>query len=230
MIEFPGVANPAREGPQPQTTASGRLFKPHSGVGTGLLVLHPWWGLNQTVLDYAARLASEGFVVLAPDLFGDGEPPATTIEDAERRATASEADDGVLVEQRALGAADWLVEETGGSIGAIGFSFGAAYALWLGAKRPDKVQAIAVYYGTAGPVKGQAPVVGHFATDDQFEPAENIDDLEKQLTDAGREVTLYRYEGTKHWFAEHDRPEYDAPAAAMAYSRTLHFLNRHLGE
>ena len=158
-------------------------------MGRGVLVLHPWWGLNQTILDYAARLAGEGFVVLAPDLFGDGEPPATTVEDAERRATASEADGGVAVEQRALGAADWLVERTVGPIGVVGFSFGAAYALWLGAKRPDKIAGIVVYYGTAGPVKGQAPVLGHFATDDQFEPAENIDDLEKQLTEAEREFT-----------------------------------------
>lgn len=216
MIEFPG--------------GSGHLFAPLSGVGSGVLVLHPWWGLNQTVLDYAARLAGEGFVVLAPDLFGDGEPPATSIADAERRATGSEADGGVGVEQRALGGADWLVERTGGPIGVVGFSFGAAYALWLGAKRPESIAGIVVYYGTAGPVQGQAPVLGHFATDDQFEPAENIEDLEQQLTEAEREFTLHRYEGLKHWFAESDRPEYDAPSAAMAYARTLHFLNRQLGQ
>jgi carboxymethylenebutenolidase len=217
-------------GEQPQIAASGRLFTPHSGVGTGILVLHPWWGLNQTILDYAARLAGESFVVLAPDLYGDGQPPVTTIEDAERRSSASEEDDGVAVEQRALGAADWLIERTEGPIGVIGFSFGAGYALWLGAKRPDKVKAIVVYYGTGGSAKGEAPVLGHFATDDPYETAENVDDLEKQLTDAGREVTIDRYEGNKHWFAEQDRPEYDAPAAAMAYSRTLHFLRRHLGQ
>lgn len=230
MIEFPGVANPAREGEQPKITAKGQLFAPHSGVGTGILVLHAWWGLNQTILDYAKRLSSEGFVVLAPDLF-DGEI-ADTIEGAEALSQRHEGSDEeqVALEQRVLGAANWLVERTGGSIAAIGFSFGAGYALWLGRKMPDKIAAIAVYYGTGGPVDGKAPVLGHFATDDQFEPAENVDDLEKQLTDAGREGTMLRYDGTKHWFAEHDRPEYDAPSAAMAYSRTLHFLNRHLGQ
>lgn len=230
MIEFPGVPNPAREGEQPKISATGRLFLPHSGVGPGVLVLHPWWGLNQTILDYAKRLSTENFVVFAPDLFGDGQPPTTTIEDAERRASAAEADGGVGAEQRALGAADWLAEYTEGPIAVIGFSFGAAYALWLGAKRPDSVKGIVVYYGTAGPVKGQTPVLGHFATDDQFEPAENIDDLKQQLADQGREGTILRYEGTKHWFAEQDRPEYDAPAAVQAYSRTLHFLNRQLGQ
>jgi carboxymethylenebutenolidase len=230
MIEFRGVPNPAREGEQPTITGNGQLFTPHSGIGPGVLVLHPWWGLNQTILDYAKRLSSEGFVVFAPDLFGDGEPPATTIEAAERRANAAEADGGIAAEQRALGAAHWLIEHTEGPIAAIGFSFGAGYALWLAGKRPESVKGVVVYYGTMDPVKGQAPVLGHFATDDPFEPAENIDNLEGQLVDQGREGTILRYEGTKHWFAEHDRPEYDAPAAAQAYSRTLHFLNRQLSE
>ncbi len=73
-------------------------------------------------------------------------------------------------------------------------------------------------------------MLGHFATDDQFETPENIDDLKQQLSEAGREGTILTYEGTKHWFAERDRPEYDAQAAAQAYSRTLHFLNRQLGQ
>ena len=230
MIEFPGVPNPAREGDQPKITVKGRLFKPHSGLGPGVLVLHPWWGLNQTILDYAQRLASENYVVLAPDLFDDGEPPATTIEDAERRSSAVEADGGVLAEQRALGAADYLIEQTGRSIAVIGFSFGAGYALWLAAKRPESVDGVVLYYGTGGPVKGEAPVLGHFATDDPFETEENIEDLKQQLSDAGREGTILTYEDTKHWFAERDRPEYNAQAAAQAYSRTLHFLNRQLGQ
>jgi carboxymethylenebutenolidase len=230
MIEFPGLPNPAREGEQPKITAKGRLFAPHSGVGPGVLVLHPWWGLNQTILDYAARLAGEGFVVLAPDLF-DGET-ADTIEGAETLSQRHEGSDEeqIALEQRALGAAAWLTERTGGSIAALGFSFGAGYALWLGRKMPEQVAAIVIYYGTGGPVDGKAPVLGHFATDDPFETAESIDDLEKQLTDQQREGTILRYDGARHWFAEQDRPEYDAPAAAMAYSRTLHFLNRHLGE
>jgi len=229
MIEYPGVPNPAREGEQPRVTGSGQLFAPHSGIGPGVVVLHPWWGLNQTIVDYAKRLSTEGFVVFAPDLF-EGEV-ADTIEGAEKLAQRAEgSDEGqIAVEQRALGAADWLIERTEGPIVAIGFSFGAGYALWLAAKRPESVKGVVVYYGTMSPIKGQAPVLGHFATDDPFEPAENVDGLEGQLVDQGREGTILRYEGTKHWFAEHDRPEYDAQAAAQAYARTLHFLNRQLG-
>jgi len=229
MIEYPGVPNPAREGEQPNITGSGQLFAPHSGIGPGVLVLHPWWGLNQTILAYAKRLSSEGFVVFAPDLFEGA--TADTVEGAEALSQRAEgSDEGqIALEQRVLGAAAWLVEQTEGRIVPVGFSFGAGYALWLGRKLPDQIAGIVVYYGTGGPVSGSAPVLGHFASDDPFESAENVDDLEGQLVDQGRENTILRYEGTKHWFAEHDRPEYDAPAAAQAYSRTLHFLNRQLG-
>ena len=65
---------------------------PASGRGPGVLVAHPWWGLNQTIRDYGAALAAEGFVVGLPDLF-DGSI-ATTIEGAEtliRRPTGRRA-------------------------------------------------------------------------------------------------------------------------------------------
>ena len=228
MIEFPGVANPAREGPQPQTTARGQLFEPRTGSGPGVLVLHAWWGLNETVLDFARNLGQEGFTVFAPDLFDDGKPPATTIEDAEQRSSAVEADGGVMAEQRALGAADWLVAHTGGAIGAVGFSFGAGYALWLGKRRPEAVRAIVVYYGTGGPIDGQAPVMGHFAADDPYETEENVADLEEQLRAAGRRGVIHRDPDTKHWFAERDRPEFVPGAADLAWQRTVEFLRAEL--
>jgi len=230
MIEYPGEPNPAREGEQPEVTGSGQLYAPHSGIGPGVLVLHPWWGLNQTIRDYAKRLSTEGFVVFAPDLFEGA--VADTIEGAEKLSSHWEGgdDEQIAVEQRVLGAASWLAQRTEAPIVVIGFSFGAGYALWLARKMPENIAGVVVYYGSAGPVTGSAPVLGHFATDDPYESSENIDDLKQQLADQGREGTILRYEGTKHWFAEHDRPEYDAQAAAQAYSRTLHFLNRHLGQ
>ena len=46
------------------------ILLPPSGKGPGVLVAHPWWGLNRTIRDYGAALAEEGFVVGLVDAFG----------------------------------------------------------------------------------------------------------------------------------------------------------------
>lgn len=61
--------------------AEAHLALPASGKGPGVLVLHPWWGLNEDIKNVANRLAEAGFVALAPDLYNGR--IATTIEQAE---------------------------------------------------------------------------------------------------------------------------------------------------
>src|SRR5579875_1166175 len=50
--------------------AHGYLRKPESGSGPGLVVIQEWWGLDDHMADLVDRFAAEGFVTLAPDLFG----------------------------------------------------------------------------------------------------------------------------------------------------------------
>ncbi|RYG28322.1 dienelactone hydrolase family protein, partial [bacterium] len=44
----------------------GYLAEPKNGPGQGVLVLHPWWGLNEDVKAFCNRLADAGFVAFAP--------------------------------------------------------------------------------------------------------------------------------------------------------------------
>jgi carboxymethylenebutenolidase len=57
------------------------LAVPRSGKGMGVLVLHAWWGLNDFIRDFCDRLAQEGFVALAPDMFSG--KIARTVDEAE---------------------------------------------------------------------------------------------------------------------------------------------------
>ena len=50
-------------------SAPGYLAVPESGNGPGVIVLHEWWGLDESMKAYCDRFAAEGFVALAPDLY-----------------------------------------------------------------------------------------------------------------------------------------------------------------
>lgn len=197
----------------------------------GVVVLHAWWGLNDDVIAYADALAAAGFAVTAPDMFGG--QVASTIEDAERLSSSAESPEAEpAVEATALAAVDDLAARLGPTsrIGVLGFSFGAAYATLLPAER-DRLVASVVYYGVyTGDHLGRssAAVLGHFAETDQFESDEGIAELEDGLRAAGRDVTLHRYPGTGHWFAEPSRDAYVLEAAELAFERTVAFLRAHL--
>lgn len=188
----------------------------------GVVVFHPWWGLNDDVIRYADRLAGAGFSVVAPDLVRGR--VASTIEEAERLASSRDEHHADAV---ALAAVDRLAGPDGAMrIGAVGFSMGAAWAMWCAAQRPA-VAASVVYYGSMqGPslTRASAPVLGHFAEADPYEPDEAVLAFERALRDAGRRVVIHRYPGTGHWFAEPSRDAWRREAAELAFERTVAFL------
>lgn len=188
----------------------------------GIILLHPWWGLNDDVIAFADRLAGAGFSVVAPDMF-DGQI-ATTIEEAE---TLAKAGDEEAINGIALAAVDNLAGRLGpkAKLAAVGFSFGAHWAMWLPTQR-DSVVASVLYYGTTGDALTEAnvPVLGHFAEDDPYETAEWVAEFETTLKSAGRDVVLHRYAGAGHWFAEPSKDAYRPEAADLAFSRTVEFL------
>lgn len=195
---------------------------------TGVVVFHAWWGLNDDVVAYADRLAAAGFAVVAPDLFGG--QVVSTFDEADRLSSAA---DEAAVDAIALATVDELANRLGptAKLAALGFSFGAAWAVSTPTKR-DRLTASVVYYGTyTGSILNRArvPVLGHFAETDPYESDEGIAEFEAGLRSAGREVVIHRYPGTGHWFAEPSRDAYRAEAADLAFDRTVAFLRRHLG-
>ena len=107
---------------------------------------------------------------------------------------------------------------------------GASMALWLAARVPDAIAATAVYYGgqDIDMVDARSAFLGHYAEADDFVDEDDLVLLESELHLDGLEVTFHRYPGTRHWFAEPDRPEHDEAAAALAWERTLTFFGQHL--
>ena len=205
---------------------AGYLATPRAGKGNGVLVLHAWWGLNDTMRAFCARLADAGYIAFAPDLYHG--KVADTIAGAEALRNALDADAN-RAKAEIVDATTFLVERAGRAsrgIAVVGFSLGAYFALDLSTTDPERVRAVVLFYGT-GPADfaaSRAAYLGHFAENDEFEPKAEVDKLEAALRRAGRPVTFHRYSGTGHWFFERDRPQFNAEAASLAWDRTLAFL------
>ena len=207
----------------------GFLAAPPTGTGPGVLVLHAWWGLNDTMRAFCGRLAESGFVAFAPDLYHG--KVADTIPEAESLGQALDTNH-LQAKAEIAQATKYLSERAGqadSALAVIGFSLGAYYALNLSTTDPEHIHSVVVFYGTGETdfSNSRASYLGHFAENDEFEPRSNVDELEESLRRAGRPVTFYLYSGTGHWFFEPDRTQaYDPAAAILAWDRTLAFLQR----
>ena len=213
--------------------AEGYLAKPASGSGPGVVVIQEWWGLVPHIKDICDRFANEGFVALAPDLY-HGE---TTTEPDE----AGKLMMAMNVEQAAKdmsGAVDYLVgldAAAGDTVGCVGYCIGGGLSLWLASLRAQ-VGACVVYYGVLPPgaapdyAKLPAPVLGHFAENDQFANPAAARDMESKIKAAGQQAEFHIYPGTDHAFFNDTRPEvYNAEAAKLSWERTLAFFRQELG-
>ncbi len=207
----------------------GYLAQPSVAEGSGILVLHAWWGLNGFFKSLCNRLASEGFVVFAPDLYhgkiGNTVPEAEALRSKLRKTRAKADLDEAVSYLRGLSRSD------GPGLGVIGFSLGAAYALELSADPAKTVRAVVVFYGTKGGdyARSSAAYLGHFAETDAWVASSAVKKLAKALRDARRPATFYTYEDTGHWFFEADRADaFNQAAAELAWERTVAFLRASL--
>lgn len=212
-----------------QSKFKGYLAVPEGGDVPGVLVIHAWWGLNDFFRELCDRLAGEGFVALAPDLYNG--KTASTIDEAKRLRSKAKS---VVVGKELNGAVDLLstlFAVSGERIGVLGFSLGAYWGMWLATQRPREVAAVTTFYGTrkGNYRKARATFLGHFAEKDEYEPEKSVRAVEAQLRSAGRHVTFHVYPRTKHWFFEEDRIDaYNREAAELAWERTVSFFHKNL--
>ena len=223
------------------TAAPGYLAAPANAADAGapgVVVLHAWWGLTEPFRQVCDGLAEAGFVALAPDLYRG----KTTASVEEADALGSALDQQVERWRGDTRAAvrflrEYAHEPTDPArdrrkLALLGFSLGGAYALDMSVQLPDEVAAVVTFYA-AWPEpdfrRAQAAYLCHFAEDDPYQPAELAAEMEHALQAAGKSATFYTYPGTTHWFFEANRPDaYYAPAATLAWDRTLAFLNAEL--
>jgi carboxymethylenebutenolidase len=224
--------NPAQNTTFPSNggQAHGYLALPPAGRGPGVIVIQEWWGLTDHIVDIANRLAAEGFVALAPDLYG-----GRTAHDSDEAGAMVMA---LPVEQAATdlgGAVDFLLGHeavTSSQVGVVGFCMGGGFVLMLAAQQGDKVAAAVPFYGVGPAVPNSyagitAAVQGHYGEDDGFYPVADARAQEQQIRDESRAEVQFFYYPAGHAFHNDKDPmgTYDEASATLAWRRTVEFLH-----
>jgi carboxymethylenebutenolidase len=217
--------------PAGDSAASGFLAWSEEVAGQpGLIVLQEFWGLNDHIKDVTQRLAAEGFVALAPDMY-DGK---VTTDPTEARQLLMAMDQAAAL-QRLHGAVEYLRGSANvlkEKIGVIGFCMGGFLALNLACHNRD-IRVATPFYGRIPPDSVldnlTAPVLYFFGEQDHHLPAADVDRLEQFLKRTGRAGGVVRYPQADHAFFNDTRKEvYREADAKDAWGKALAFLKKYL--
>jgi carboxymethylenebutenolidase len=213
--------------------AHGYLATPAAGSGHGVIVIQEWWGLTDHIAGIADRLAAEGFVALAPDLYG-----GTVTHDADEAGRLMSELPVDRAARDLAGAVDFLLANdsvTGTKVGAIGFCMGGGFVLQLAAQQGDKIGAAVPFYGVGPAVPEDyagitAPVQGHYGAKDDFYPVDDVRRQEEQIRQESGAAVEFFYYDAGHAFHNDENllGTYDNENAALAWQRAVEFLKTRL--
>lgn len=196
-----------------------------------VIVVHEWWGLNDSVREAASRIAAQGYMVLAVDLFR-GETAASTVEAS---ALARKLLEEPGYAEQNLRAAHAFVSDAAGapSVATLGWSLGGYWAVEATRFLPDAFSAAIAYYGQpdddADTVSSiSAPVLSLFGGADRSIPIEAVRAFEAQAKALDKSVEVVVFPRGKHGFANPDDSRFDERIAEQAWRRTAAFLDRYL--
>ena len=212
-------------------TMRGYLVQP-AGAGPfpAVLVVHENRGLNPYIEDVARRLATEGFLALAPDgLYPVGGYPGN--DDAGRDLQAKL--DQAKLRTDLLNSARYLRNHALSTkkLGVTGFCYGGGIVNYLAATLGNEMQAGAPYYGVAADTESvrhiKAPLVCHLAEKDERINA-TYPAFEAALKTTGVAYQIHVYPGTQHGFHNESTPRFDKEAAKLSWERTLAHFRQYL--
>ena len=216
------------------------------GARGGVVVIHHMPGYDEGTLEMTRRFAAHGYLAICPNLYSREAPGA----DPDDAAAAVRAAGGVPDERLVgdvEGAATYLRSLPGsnGKVATIGHCSGGRQSV-LAALSLDLDAAVDCYgaFVTGTPPEGyplqvrpltdrlgelRCPLLGLFGVEDKYPSPEQVTELDRLLTDAGKPHEFHSYEGAGHAFFATDRPSYRPEAAKDGWQRIFGFFDQHLG-
>jgi carboxymethylenebutenolidase len=241
------VANPASQtAPAAEVEASevqyatvdgrpvrGYLARPAASKGAlpGLIVIHEWWGLNDNIRAMTRRLAGEGYLALAVDLYGG---QAAADRDAAYSLMTTTNERPAAAEDNLRQAYAYLTGELKApAVGSIGWCFGGGWSLTTALLLPGQLDAAVIYYGhlVTEPQRLATldmPILGLFGEQDQGIPLDSVRAFEGALKELGKDAKIVVYPGADHAFANPSGRNYQPETAEKAWLETTAFLERTL--
>ena len=209
-------------------SVNGILYRPAGkGPFPALVVIHEYWGLNDWVKEQAGKLADQGYVALAIDLYRG--------KVADNPDLAHELMRGVPEDRakRDLGAAyDFLASQSEvkkNRIGAIGWCMGGGYSLDM-ALIESHLAADVINYGhlateTSELEKINAPILGIFGGQDRGITPDDVKKFQQATEKLGKKIEIKIYPDAGHAFENpNNKQGYRPEDAADAWRRTVDFL------
>jgi carboxymethylenebutenolidase len=211
---------------------NGMLYRPAGkGPFPAIVVIHEWWGLNDWVKEQASKLADQGYVTLAIDLYRGH--VATTPDEAHELMRGVPEDRAT---KDLLAAAKYLRSMKNVNpkkVGVIGWCMGGGYALDLAIDDPNLAAAVINYGHLASETetlkKINAPILGIFGGQDRGIPVEDVRKFESGLKKQGKTVDIKVYSDAGHAFENpNNKQGYRPEDAADAWQRTVNFFAQYL--
>src|SRR5579862_355602 len=200
---------------------------PGDAPAPAVLVIQEAFGLNDHIRDVTRRVAGEGYVALAPDLYwrggkgrsvGYGELPAAI------GLMQSLKDPEIVSDVR--NAIGWLEKQAfvrADRIGITGFCMGGRVSYLAACELSDMIKASVPYYGGGIPVdkteKLRCPVLAFFGEKDAFIPLDSVEHLKAEAKRLGKNVEVVVYPGADHGFFCNERASYQKAAADDSWQR-----------
>jgi carboxymethylenebutenolidase len=220
------------EFPNGKETVSGFLASPEKpGRYPAVIVVHEWWGLNDWVKEQTQKIADQGMVALAVDLYR-GKVAADPSE-AHELMRGLPTDRAVSDLNAAFAYLGTRKDVDRDRIGTVGWCMGGGFAIQLAIHQP-RLRACVINYGALPTDPNDlsqitAAVLGNFGADDRGITPADVHAFEKTMRTAGKYADVKIYDGAGHAFENSTntvgfRPE----AAADAWTRTIAFLTRAL--
>jgi carboxymethylenebutenolidase len=214
------------------------------GKFPAVIVIMEAFGLNDHIKDVTERIAAEGYVAVAPDLYYRESPNVVgynQLQEAIGLMQRLDADKVVVDLQSVITHLKTQTFVIGDRIGITGFCMGGTIAFMSACKFPTDIKAAVPFYGGSiandaptAPLNAagdlQAPILCFFGEKDPYIPLSQVKKIEDRLRTLGKSFEVKVYANADHGFFCDERASYHPEAAQDAWEKTKSWFAKYLQE